>query len=168
MVDYNALLTKVIAEPEIIGDLNEIIEMDVSRSYQYSSQISSESLKNLLRTYAFYNLDVGYCQGMNYIAGTLYIQLQDEESSFRCMIGMIDKFQMHTLFINNLPKLKQLFYQLDRLIGLFMPDVHELFKDIEISSAHFSSSWFLTVFASILQYQPDILIPIWDMFILQG
>mmetsp|Transcript_11331 Transcript_11331/g.11407 ORF Transcript_11331/g.11407 Transcript_11331/m.11407 type:complete len:223 (-) Transcript_11331:35-703(-) len=142
--------------------------MDVSRSYQNSSLISPQILTNLLKTYAFYNPDIGYCQGMNYIAGTLYIQLQSEEIAFKCVIGLIEKFQMSSLFIENLPKLKQFFYQLDRLIGLFMPDVQELFKDIEISSAHFSSSWFLTIFANILQSQPEILIPIWDMFILEG
>lgn len=114
--------------------------MDVLRSYQGSSQITHEILRNLLRTYAFYNIDVGYCQGMNYIAGTLFIQMQDEEKAFICLIGLIEKNNMTSLFEHNLPKLKLFFYQLDRLIGLLLPDVHQIFKETAISSAHFSSS----------------------------
>mmetsp|Transcript_14559 Transcript_14559/g.14654 ORF Transcript_14559/g.14654 Transcript_14559/m.14654 type:complete len:115 (+) Transcript_14559:450-794(+) len=114
--------------------------MDVSRSYQHHPQISDQVLKNILKTYALYNPEIGYCQGMNYIAGTLYLQVQNEEIAFKCLVSMIERFEMSELFIHSLPKLKQFFYQLDRLVGILLPEVNESFKEVGLSSAHFSAS----------------------------
>mmetsp|Transcript_27080 Transcript_27080/g.26721 ORF Transcript_27080/g.26721 Transcript_27080/m.26721 type:complete len:147 (+) Transcript_27080:843-1283(+) len=140
--------------------MNDVIEMDVLRSFQNNSIVTQDILRRLLRAYAAFNPEVGYCQGMNFIAGTLYLQLQDEEIVFKCLIGLIEKYQMKALFKHNLPKLRQFFYQLDRLIGLLLPEVHEILNEIGINSAHFSSSWFLTLFASILQSKTDTLLAI--------
>lgn len=40
-------------------------------------------LHSLLRTYAHFHKDIGYCQGMNYLAGYLYIKLGNEEDCYR-------------------------------------------------------------------------------------
>mmetsp|Transcript_29042 Transcript_29042/g.28731 ORF Transcript_29042/g.28731 Transcript_29042/m.28731 type:complete len:172 (+) Transcript_29042:366-881(+) len=167
-IDYIALLNKVVAEPTAINELEEIIDMDVSRCYQNHPHIIPQVLKNLLKTYAYYNPEIGYCQGMNYIAGTLYIQIQDEEATFRSLISLVKRFKMTNLFINDLPKLKQFFYQMDRLIGMLEPEVHDYFKEVGISSGHFSSPWFITLFASHLQNKTEILLQIWDLFLIQG
>lgn len=124
-MQYSEILEKVTQNSSILGELREIINMDVARSYQRHPHITSENLRNILRTFAFYNPNVGYCQGMNYVAGTLYINLQDEELAFKCLVGLIEKYDMTTLFTKNLPKLKLLFYQLDRIIGILLPDLHE-------------------------------------------
>lgn len=73
VVDYNDLLHKVNADHSLIDDLYEIISMDVVRSYKNNPNMNSTALQNILNAYAIYNLEVGYCQGMNYIAGTFYL-----------------------------------------------------------------------------------------------
>jgi ecotropic viral integration site 5 protein len=47
--------------------------------------------------------------------------------------------------------LKLMFYQLDRLIAIYLPDLHNHFKDETINSSYFSSSFFITLFSSIMQ-----------------
>ena len=59
----------------MIGELNDVINVDIKRCYQDHPKVNSENLINILKTHAFYNPNVGYCQGMNYVVGTLYIQL---------------------------------------------------------------------------------------------
>lgn len=167
-IDYFEFLERGNTQQTGRGDLNDIIDMDVSRSYQNNPFMPHQILKNLLRAYSAYNPDVGYCQGMNYIAGTLYSQIQEEELTFKCLIGLIEKYQMKSLFKHNLPKLRQFFYQMDRLTSLILPEIHDLFNEVGINSAHFCASWFLTLFSSILQTKTEILLPIWDMFILDG
>ena len=83
------------------------------------------------------------------------------------MVGLIDKFRMTNLYFKELPKLKLFFYQLDRLIGILLPEVHDHFKEEMISSSHFASPWFMTLFTSVLQNSP-ILLEIWDAFIFEG
>ena len=154
-IDYHAFLNRVKTSPNL--ETEEVIGLDVARSYQGSLIVPAESLKNILLVYAFYNPDVGYCQGMNYIAGTIYSQFQDEEKSLKFMVALIEKYKMTELFTTDLPKLKQFFYQLDRIIGIELPELHELFKNISIGSAHFCAPWFITLFASHLQNRPMIL-----------
>ena len=167
-VEYSAFLSHVSANPKIIGDLNDVIDMDVTRSYHNHPKVSHQSLRNVLKTYAFYNPDVGYCQGMNYLVGTLFIVFQDEEATFKALIALIERFQMNTLFVSKLPKLKQFFYQLDRLLGILLPEVHEVFREVAMCSGHFASPWFITLFASLLNDRPRVLYPLWDMFIYEG
>lgn len=42
-------------------------------------------LTNILKTYAFFNPEIEYCQGMNFIAGFLYIVFRDEENAFKAL-----------------------------------------------------------------------------------
>ncbi|CAG9324067.1 unnamed protein product [Blepharisma stoltei] len=163
-IEYSTYLNKI----SELGDIEEVIDLDVIRSYQGHQIITGQILKNILKSIAVYNPEIGYCQGMNYVAGTLYVQLQDEELVFKCLIGMIEKFQMQPLYVQSLPKLKQFFYQLDRLIGILLPDIHSLFREIGLCSGHFTASWFITVFSSILQDKPELLLSIWDLFFLEG
>ena len=168
-VDYNALLWKVTNNEVLSKEIEDVVALDVQRSYQGHPHISSQILSNLLRTYAYYDPDISYCQGMNYIAGSLYIQLQDETVTFRCLVGLIEKLNMSALFIRHLPRLQLFFYQLDRLVGILLPEIHEVFKEEMINSSHYSSPWFLTLFASVYQgttRRNDLLVRIWDLILL--
>jgi hypothetical protein len=102
---------------------------------------------------------------MNYVMGTLYILHNNESAAFLSMAGLVNKYQMSPLFYTQLPKLKLFFYQLDRLIGINLPTLHKVFTEEMISSSHFSSSWFITLFSSLLQKKRDMLLSIWDQFL---
>jgi nicotinamide riboside transporter PnuC len=86
---------------------------------------------------------------MNYIAGSLYIYLQNEEQTFAAFAGVIKNFNMETLLNENLHRLKLYFYILDRVIGLYIPRLHEHFRDEMVTSAHISSSWFITLYSNM-------------------
>lgn len=165
--DYSALLEKVSKNQEIIGEIGDIVDMDVCRSYQDKPDIHN-SLKNVLKTYAFYNPDVSYCQGMNFIAGTLLLLFKDESLSFKCLIGLVKKFEMDPIFAIGLPRLRCMIYQLDQLIEIKVPQVQKFFKAEGISAGLFSSSWFLTLFSSNLQSKIPILLRLWDYFFVKG
>ena len=46
--------------------------------------------------------------------------------------------------------LKLMFYQLDRLIAINLPDLHNHFKEETINSSYYSSPFFITIFTSIV------------------
>lgn len=167
VTDYTALLEKIRKNIEIIGEINEIIDMDVNRSYQDNADIH-QSLKNVLKTYAFYNPDVSYCQGMNFIAGTFLMLFKDEELSFKCLIGLVKKFSMSPIFEIGVPKLRCMLYQLDQLLEIRLPTIQKVFKQEGVSAGYFSSPWFLTIFSSSLQSRIPILLEIWDYFFIKG
>ena len=85
-------------------------------------------MRRVLYTYAVVNPALDYCQGMNFIAGFLYLFLQDEALSFAVLREVINQFDLSTLFNTELPMLKLNFYRLDRLISILLPDLHGHFK----------------------------------------
>lgn len=139
--------------------------MDILRSYSNRSDIDSHKLREVLRAYAFYQNKVGYCQGMNYIAGTLYYLFQSSERTFWAMCALIRQNSMFDLYSDDLPKLKYLFFALDRLTALHLPDLHTTFNIENITSSSFSSPWFLTLFAALLSSIFPLQLQIWDLFI---
>ena len=117
------------------------------------------------------NPDLDYCQGMNFIAGFLFLFLQDEAQAFAVMRQVINCFELSSLFNTELPMLKLNFYRLDRLISILLPDLHSHLKEESVNSSYFSSSYFITLFTQTMQHQPHSanmwkLLRIWDYFII--
>jgi hypothetical protein len=42
-------------------------------------------LTNVLKTYAFFNPEIEYCQGMNFVAGFLFLVFRNEEQTFKAL-----------------------------------------------------------------------------------
>jgi hypothetical protein len=102
--------------------------MDVQRSFTKLKTVDPQSLTNILKTYAFFNPEIEYCQGMNFVAGFLYLVFRDEDKTFKALQEIIQVNNMAELFNPELPRLKLFFYQLDRLININIPQVHSHFK----------------------------------------
>lgn len=143
------------------------------RSFRTTEGVTHENLRKILFTYAVVNPELDYCQGMNFIAGFLYLFLGDEALAFAVMRQVINLFELSTLFNTALPMLKMNFYRLDRLIALLLPDLHGHLKDEAVNSSYFSSSYFITLFTQTMQHQPNDehmwrVLRIWDYFIIYG
>jgi hypothetical protein len=101
--------------------VEEIISLDVNRSlHNHGEALSPTVLHSLLRIYAYYHADISYCQGMNYIAGYLYIKTKDEEAAFRIFEYLMEQ-RFKELFANEFEVLKIKMYQFDRLLAIFHP-----------------------------------------------
>lgn len=87
---------------------------------------------------------------MNFVAGFLYLVFRDEEKSFKALQEIIEVNDMAEMFNPSLPKLKLLFYQLDRLLNIYIPQLHTHFKDEMVNSSYYSSPWFITIFTNSL------------------
>ena len=85
-VDYEDLKQKQQADPTSIKSVEEVIVLDVARSAHNMPGVDPQVLTDILKTYAFFNKEIEYCQGMNFIAGFLLMVLKDEETAFRAMI----------------------------------------------------------------------------------
>lgn len=62
-----------------------MIRLDVARSTESMPDVDKGVLYSILKTYAFYNPEIQYCQGMNYITGFLLQVLKDEEMAFKAL-----------------------------------------------------------------------------------
>ena len=67
---------------------------------------------------------------MNHIARFFYNITDNEEEAFYLMLGVFDNGGFASIYINDLAKLKQYFYVLDRLIKLYLSELHTYFSVI--------------------------------------
>jgi hypothetical protein len=163
--DYSKLVKNMKENRENIKQFEDVITMDVLRSYNNKGLVDLDSVKEILKVYAFCNVKVGYCQGMNYLAGTFFIVFKEKSKTYWAMDEFIRINSMFDLYSEELPKLKFLFFALDKLIALHLPDIFDTFSSETITSSSFSSPWFLTLFGALLLSNLDLQLSIWDLFI---
>jgi ecotropic viral integration site 5 protein len=77
----------------------ESIDVDVKRSFNHMEGLTHENLANILKTYAIINTQVNYCQGMNFLAGYLFLAMgYSEELGFGAMREVIERYSLVFLF----------------------------------------------------------------------
>ena len=69
---------------------------------------------------------------MNYIMGFIYNRFKDEEKTFKIFNIILDEY-FKNMFCKEFAKLKLLFYQFDRCLALFLPELSEHFKVSKIN-----------------------------------
>ena len=95
----------------------------------------------------------------------------NEEEVFYYMISILSNTEYSTIFEDNLYRIKQFFYVLERLIVIYMPELHNHLKNNGVFVSYYSSPWLITLFSSCYQFisesvNPKILLRIWDDFII--
>jgi hypothetical protein len=92
-------------EDDILGILddddvsNMIAELEGDLATDQKSSLAlaeggQASLRRVLRAYSFYDREVGYCQGMNFIAG-MFLTFMSEEDAFWLLVGTNGCMHLH-------------------------------------------------------------------------
>ena len=145
----------------------------MQRSFQNSKKITPESLRDVLRVYAYYNNEVQYCQGMNFLAGFCILITESEAEAFNFFKTLIERYEMQKFYVKDMPLLKEYFYKLDKLLTMIYPGMSNSLRIEGVNTNFYASSWFMTVFSQLMQHSkddiiPDMLLNIWDCFLLDG
>ena len=161
-----------IAEESKISDkkFNHVcdeIKRDINRTFYTKKFIEGDGKKmllDILTALAFIRPEIGYCQGMNFIAGALINFIDDEERCFWIFLSFIDNIDMNNLYTKNMPDYSIRVYQLNYYIKEYFPELSFHFKKHQINPDVFFSKWILTIFSNYLPF--DVLYKVWDVFII--
>ncbi|CAL8289073.1 unnamed protein product, partial [Arctogadus glacialis] len=105
------------------------------------------SLYNLLKAYSLLDPEVGYCQGLSFIAGVLLLHLE-EEQAFDMLKFLMYDMGLRKQYRPDMIILQIQMYQLSRLLHDYHRDLHSHLELHEIGPSLYATPWFLTVFAS--------------------
>ncbi|KAM6934394.1 TBC1 domain family member 4 [Xenentodon cancila] len=161
---YHNLLKQLTAQQHaILVDLGRTFP-----THQYfSAQLGAGqlSLYNLLKAYSLMDTEVGYCQGISFVAGVLLLHMSEEQA-----FDML-KFLMYDLGIRrqyrpDMVSLQIQMYQLSRLLHDYHRDLYNHFEEYEICPSLYAAPWFLTLFAS--QFPLGFVSRIFDFVFVQG
>ncbi|XP_022596127.1 TBC1 domain family member 4 isoform X2 [Seriola dumerili] len=161
---YHDLLKQLTAQQHaILVDLGRTFP-----THQYfSAQLGAGqlSLYNLLKAYSLLDTEVGYCQGISFVAGVLLLHMSEEQA-----FDML-KFLMYDLGIRrqyrpDMVSLQVQMYQLSRLLHDYHRELYNHFEEHEICPSLYAAPWFLTLFAS--QFPLGFVSRIFDFVFAQG
>ena len=142
------------------------INRDINRTFYTEKFVEGNGKKmliDILTAIAFIRPEIGYCQGMNFIAGALINFIDNEEKCFWIFLSFIDNIEMNLLYLKNMPDYSIRVYQLNSFIKEYFPDLANHFKKNQINPDVFFSKWILTIFSNYLPF--EVLYKVWDVFI---
>ncbi|KAF9968011.1 hypothetical protein BGZ70_007208 [Mortierella alpina] len=147
------------------------IELDLHRTFPTNILFGPgghgiDKLKNILIAYSLHNPTVGYCQGMNLLAGTLLLTNNSEEEAFWILTAMLGRHLPEDYFTQQLlsPQADQ--RVLRELVQDIMPRLSVHFQEMHVDLTAVTFSWFLTLFTDCLPV--ETLLRVWDVFFVEG
>ncbi|XP_061830704.2 growth hormone-regulated TBC protein 1-A [Nerophis lumbriciformis] len=150
----------------------ESISTDLNRTFPDNVQFQKTSktclqkaLYNVLRAYGQHNPTVGYCQGMNFIAGFLLIITKDEEKSFWLMDALLGRI-LPDYYSPGMLGLKTDQEVLGELVKSKSPRVWQTMTDQGVTWTLVTSRWFICLYVDVLPV--ETVLRIWDCLFYEG
>lgn len=163
-VPYKELLKKLTSQ-------QHAILIDLGRTFPthpyFSAQLGAGqlSLYNILKAYSLLDQEVGYCQGLSFVAGILLLHMSEEEA-FKMLKFLMFDMGLRKQYRPDMIILQIQMYQLSRLLHDYHRDLYNHLEEQEIGPSLYAAPWFLTVFAS--QFPLGFVARVFDMIFLQG
>ncbi|XP_046700602.1 TBC1 domain family member 4 isoform X2 [Silurus meridionalis] len=147
------------------------ILVDLGRTFPthqyFSAQLGAGqlSLYNLLKAYSLLDTEVGYCQGISFVAGVLLLHMS-EEQAFDTLKFLMYDLGFRRQYRPDMISLQIQMYQLSRLLHDYHRGLYSHLEEHEISPSLYAAPWFLTLFAS--QFPLGFVSRIFDLLFVQG
>lgn len=148
-----------------------LVDGDVPRTFSQLKIFTSEgpfyrSLIEVLEIYSLYRLELGYIQGMSYIAGMICLFSTDTFTSFVNFNNIIIKYHFFDFFSFNMVVINKYY---DIFTDIFKENANESWKilnSLDIPPERYIFIWFQSVFLKVLPLK--ISCRIWDYFLYEG
>uniref|UniRef100_A0A8C1RWD3 TBC1 (tre-2/USP6, BUB2, cdc16) domain family, member 1 n=1 Tax=Cyprinus carpio TaxID=7962 RepID=A0A8C1RWD3_CYPCA len=147
------------------------ILIDLGRTFPthpyFSAQLGAGqlSLYNLLKAYSLLDPEVGYCQGLSFVAGVLLLHMC-EEDAFHMLKFLMYDMGLRKQYRPDMIILQIQMYQLSRLLHDYHRELYTHLEQYEIGPSLYAAPWFLTAFAS--HFPLGFVARVFDMLFLQG
>ncbi|XP_078602043.1 TBC1 domain family member 1-like isoform X18 [Branchiostoma floridae x Branchiostoma japonicum] len=147
------------------------ILIDLGRTFPshayFSTQLGAGQLAlfNLLKAYSLLDREVGYCQGLSFVAGILLMHMTEEEA-FHMLTFSMYQLGFRRQYRPDMVALQIQMYQLSRLLHDNHRELYEHLEKNDIAPTLYAAPWFLTLFAS--QFPLGFVTRVFDLIFLQG
>ncbi|KAL5974435.1 hypothetical protein ACLOJK_031100 [Asimina triloba] len=146
------------SELDIIRDISRTFPSHVF--FQQRHGPGQRSLYNVLKAYSVFDRNVGYVQGMGFLAGLLLLYMS-EEDAFWLLVALL-KGAIH----EPMEGLYQYLSMFEQLVKEHLPKLGDHFTEETINPSMYASQWFITVFSYSFPF--PLALRIWDVFLYEG
>lgn len=148
------------------------IELDLMRTlpnnclFNTTSATGVDKLRNVLLAFSRYNVEIGYCQGLNRIAAfALSVLNLKEEDSFWAVVAIVEilpeDYYSHTMIGAQVDQ-----RVLSDIMSDKYPKIMAHFQQFKIDLSLITFNWFLTLYVDNTNI--DVILSFWDSFFYEG
>ena len=116
----------------------------------------------------WYRPDVGYVQGMSYLAGMFLLSMDTQYEAFTCLSNFLNR-QMHFSFFRmdrNESVVVGHFKAFQSLLAVHVPAVHKQFVAEGVTPDMYLTDWLVALYTRALPL--DLTFHVWDVYLLEG
>lgn len=170
-IEYNMMAMKPGVSHE---DSIAIIENDLPRTFstlEFYNQSKEEGvnhvsqLRRILRAFTVMRPDVGYVQGMSYLAGFLLLE-NSEYQTFILFHNLLIKSQILSFYKFKADEIIQRLKFFRQAFLVELPELWEYFEEEKIDPRSYVYEWIMTIYTRALPM--NVAKRVWDLFFIDG
>ncbi|CAH2006064.1 unnamed protein product [Acanthoscelides obtectus] len=148
----------------------DAIRLDISRTFPHLGIFQeggpySETLHSLLAAYVCYRPDVGYVQGMSYIAAILILNMEQYDA-FICFANLLNQPLHLSAFTLNQRHMQAYYDAYNQVFSYNLPRLYSHFESSGLTPDLYLLDWIYTIFAKAMPL--DVACRVWDVFLRDG
>ncbi|KAF2284844.1 hypothetical protein P3X46_012104 [Hevea brasiliensis] len=124
------------------------------------------TLRRVLVAYSFRDSDVGYCQGLNYVAALLLLVMKTEEDAFWMLAVLLENVLVNDCYTNNLSGCHVEQRVFKDLLVKECPRIAAHLEELEFDVSLVATEWFLCLFSKSLPSETTL--RVWDVLFFEG
>ena len=147
-----------------------LVSQDIARTFNQFGFFREGSplnvqLRDMLEAFALYRPDIGYVQGMSYLAGILLLNLEPYKA-FVALVHIVGSPALLPFYLMDEAGISTRCQLFKVLFKLNLPELCDHFESEGVQPKMFLIDWFLTLFARTLSQ--DVACRVWDLYFLEG
>ena len=123
-------------------------------------------LYHVLTAYSNYNKNIGYVQGLNFLAAHIIYVFESEVEVFVFLDALIKRYDFDALLGLNSNKLSSKLESISNFINKNLPQISQYFSSMKLNFSFITTNWVLTLFANSMDNKH--LFYVWDFLIIFG
>jgi hypothetical protein len=149
----------------------DLVDGDVPRTFADLAVFTSEGpfyrqLHEVLQAFVYFRPELGYVQGMSYLAGMICLFLPDTYSAFHCFSNLVVSHHLFDFFHFNTEAMESYYDAFTEMMIVEVPEVNTALRRIHVEDKLYLFTWFQPVFLKCLPL--TIACRVWDNFLLEG
>jgi len=147
-----------------------LIPLDLPRTFPALSFFAENGpyhpkLREVLEAYVCHRPDVGYVQGMSYVAALLLLVLSPYDA-FSAMCNLLNRKIQLTFYSMDINKIQKYYKLFALLLSKFVPEAGTHLEKFGVTPELYLIDWILTLYAKSLPL--DVATRVWDVYLFEG
>ena len=154
-----------IYDKEIKNDLTRTFPDNIL--FKYGNRYYNK-LYHILTAYSNFNKNIGYVQGLNFLAAHIIYFFENEIDEFIFLDALINKFELDKILDNNLNNkfFEKKSEKINNFIKIKLPKLNKFLSELKLNLEFFTTNWILTLFSNSMDNKYIFII--WDFMLIFG